>query len=192
MCLKLKVISTAAIEPITVIDAKKYLRIDDDEDDFVVMGLIKQAREYCEEYQGKKYINQTIEGYLDYFPSGNGNIEFRDCSPVQYVESIKYTDKDGIEHVFGQENYSLDNVSFVNQIYLNYGKSWPSTILKPQNGVKITFIAGFDSVSQIPETYKWAMILHMKLLYDDYKPEERAKLEQARDSLLNMERVIPV
>ena len=49
-----------------------------------------------------------------------------------------------------------------------------------------------DTPDKVPETLKWAMILQMKLLYDDYRPEEKTKLEEARNALLSMNRVIPV
>ncbi len=124
---------------------------------------------------------------MDRFP--DGSIIIDDCSPVRSVTCISYTDMNGSESVVDSSSYSLDNVSFINKVDLLYGKRWPSTVLKPNNGVKISFAAGYEV---IPESVKWAMILHIRLLYDDYKPDERERLEQARDSLLSMERVVPV
>jgi len=170
-----------------LVEAKSHLRISGNDDDTIVMSLITQAREYCEGYQGKKYITQTLEAYLDEFPWGS--IEFRDCSPVQSVTSIIYTDKDGLATTLDVANYSLDNLSFVNKIDLNYNKTWPSVTLKSTNGIVIRFIAGATAA---PETVKWAMVLQMKLLYDDYRPDEREKLERARDALLAMNRVMKV
>ena len=44
----------------------------------------------------------------------------------------------------------------------------------------------------VPETFKQAMILQVKLLYDDYEPRLRERMELARDRLLGLERVYPV
>lgn len=44
----------------------------------------------------------------------------------------------------------------------------------------------------VPETFIQAMILQLKLLYDDYPPAERERREKARDALLWLERVKPV
>lgn len=44
----------------------------------------------------------------------------------------------------------------------------------------------------VPEPFKQAMILHLKLLYDDYEPMLRDRMENARDSLLSQERLMPV
>lgn len=183
--LRLKIITPPATEPITLAEAKNHLRISGADDDTLIARLITHTREWCEDYQGKKYITQTLEAYLDEFPYGS--IEFRDCSPVQSVTSIIYTDKDGLVTTLDVVNYSLDNVSFVNKIDLNYNKTWPAVTLKSTNGIVIRFVAG---AATVPETVKWAMVLQMKLLYDDYRPDERAGLERARDALLGMNRVM--
>jgi uncharacterized phiE125 gp8 family phage protein len=186
----LKVITPPTTEPMTLTEAKQYLRVDGTADDALITSLIKQAREWCEDYQGKKYITQTLELVLDSFPSGD--IEFKACSPVQSVTTIKYTDKDSVETTLADTEYILDNDSFVNKVVLGYNKQWPTAILKPVNAVRIRFVAGYGVAAAVPESVKWAMALHMRLLYDDYKPEDRVKMERARDSILGMNRVMPV
>ncbi|SHH86681.1 head-tail connector protein [Desulfosporosinus lacus] len=187
--MSLKVITPPATEPLTLTEAKNHLRVDGTADDTLITSLTKQAREWCEDYQGKKFITQTLELVLDAFPSGD--IEFKACSPVQSVTSIKYTDKDGIEATLAATEYILDNDSFVNKIVLGYNKQWPSVNLQPVNSIRIRFVAGYGVASTVPESVKWAMALHMKLLYDDYRPDERSKIEKARNALLGMQRVMP-
>jgi uncharacterized phiE125 gp8 family phage protein len=184
----LKIVMAPTTEPLTPAEAKQYLRAEG-EDDSIISSLIKQAREWCEDYQGKKFITQTLELVLDSFPT---EFEFRDCSPVQSITSIKYTDSSGTETTIPPADYILDNDSFVNRIVPAYGKSWPSVTLQPVNSIRVRFVAGYGAASAVPESVKWAMVLHMRLLYDDYKPDERVKIEKARDALLGMRRVIPV
>jgi len=187
----IKIIAPPNSEPLDLATAKQHLRIDTTTDDTLMASLIKQAREYCEDYQGKKYITQTLELILDSFPDKN-YIEFRACSPVQSITSIKYTDSEGTEYTMSFSDYILDNDSFINKVVLGYGKTWPSVILQPVSAIRIRFVAGYGDALAVPETVKWAMVLHMKLLYDDYKPDERERLEKARDALLEMRRVIPI
>ncbi len=175
----------------TLTEAKQHLRVDGSADDTLITSLIKQAREWCEDYQGKKFITQTLELVLDAFPDGD-YIEFRNCSPVQSVTSVKYTNKDGVEATLATTEYILDKDSFVNKINLAYNKDWPTATLQPVNAVRVRFVAGFIDAAAVPESVKWAMALHMRLLYHDYRPEEREKLERARDALLGMNRVVPV
>lgn len=187
--MKLKLITSPETEPISLEEAKQKLKAEEEEND-TISSLIKQAREWCEDYQGKKYITQTLEGYLDEFP--HNDIEFRFCSPVKSIESIEYIDANGNENTIDPSIYIFDDISFVNRVVLAKNQQWPTTALKSVNGVKITFVAGYGNAEKVPETVKWAMILHMKLLYEDYKPEERNKIEEARNNLLGMRRVVPV
>jgi uncharacterized phiE125 gp8 family phage protein len=187
----LKIINPPVVEPISLEEVKQHLRIAGSDEDIILLSMIKQAREFCEDFQNKKYITQTLELVIDSFPRYN-YISFRNCSPVQCVESIKYYDTNGQEFIFDNNNYIVDTDSFVNRIVLGYCKLWPIVQLQPINAVRIRFTAGFgDGVESVPETVKWAMILHMRLLYDDYRPDERTKIEEARNSLLTMNRVIP-
>lgn len=188
----IKIINPPVIEPITLNEAKQHLRVDGNDDDILIMSLIKQAREYCENYQNRKYITQTLELVLDSFPQGNAII-FYNCSPVQKVESIKYYDVNRQEYLFDESNYISDLDGFVGRVVLNRGKHWPIVELQSVNAVRVRVVAGYgDSGDKVPEAIKWAIILQMKLLYDDYRPEEKTKLEEARNALLSMNRVIPV
>ena len=47
-------------------------------------------------------------------------------------------------------------------------------------------------VDDVPELVVQAMALHIKTLYDDYDPRVRERMEQARDALLWMERIVAV
>lgn len=188
----IKMITPPAVEPITLEEAKQHLRVDGNDDDFLIQSLIKQAREWCENFQNRRYINQTIELVLDSFPEGN-SIVFNNCSPVQKVESIKYYDVNRQEHLFDESNYITDLDGFVSRVVLNNGKHWPMVELQSVNAVRTRIIVGYGNTGEnVPETIKWAMILQMKLLYDDYRPEEKTKIEEARNALLSMNRVIPI
>lgn len=147
--MNLKVITPPAVEPITLADAKARMKIDDTTDDGTLKSLITQAREECEDWQKKKYITQVLEGYIDHFCH---EIEFRDCSPVQSVTSIKYTDSGGTEHTVDPAIYELDDVSFVNQMRLRYGQMWPTAVLKTVNPIAIRFIAGYPDKTITGET----------------------------------------
>lgn len=188
----IKTITPPAVEPITLEEAKHHLRVDGNNDDLLISSLIKQSREWCEDYENRKYITQTLELVLDTFPQGNAII-FNSCSPIQKVESIKYYDENRQEYIFNESSYIADLDGFVGRVVLNKGKHWPVIELQTVNAVRVRFVAGYgDTADKVPENIKWAMILQMKLLYDDYRPEEKTKLEEARNALLSMNRVIPV
>lgn len=186
-----KVIIPPAEQPISLEKAKKALNVDGTYDDDTITDLISQATEYCEDFQKRKYITQTLDIFLDFFPYDNF-IEFRDCSPVQSIVSIKYIDYKGIEHVYGNENYMLDDVSFIHKVELKYDKSWPTDILQPANGVIIRAVVGYGTAQTVPQTVKIGMLLHLKMLYDDLDADSYRITKARRDSLLFMNRVISV
>jgi uncharacterized phiE125 gp8 family phage protein len=187
MRVSLRVITPPAVEPVSLADAQQvYLHTDED-----VSALITAAREYCEGYQNKKYITQTLELVLDRFPCGR-EIEFHDCSPIQSVTSIKYTDSEGTEHTMPDSDYIVDPDSFVARVVLGYNKSWPTVTLKPVGGVVIRFVAGYGDTGAVPETVKQAMGLHMQWLHDSLTPDQAARIAKARDALLGMRRMVPV
>lgn len=188
----IKVISEPVVEPISLEEAKLHLRVTDNDSDLIIESMIIQARQFCENYQNRKYITQTLELVLNSFPNEN-YIPFMSCSPVQNIQSVKFYDTETQEHTFDSNNYIIDKDSFVNRVVLGYCKLWPLIPLQPANAVRIRFTAGYgDYASDVPATVKWAMILHMRLLFDDYKPDERTKLEETKNALLGMNRVIPV
>nr|DAK02369.1 MAG TPA: Head Tail Connector Protein [Caudoviricetes sp.] len=56
-----KVIERPRAEPVNEKDMKTYLRLDSDDDIALVKDLITVARSYCENYQHRAYMTQTIE-----------------------------------------------------------------------------------------------------------------------------------
>jgi uncharacterized phiE125 gp8 family phage protein len=149
-----KVITPPETEPISLDEAKKHCRIDEetDEDD-LLSDLITAAREYCETNQNRVYITQTLELTLDKWPCFPMEIP---RPPLAEVISVKYTDKDGVETVWPTTEYIVDTDNEPGRIALAYGKSIPSVALAPINGIRMQFIAGSDAVAK---KFKQAMLL---------------------------------
>jgi uncharacterized phiE125 gp8 family phage protein len=58
-----------AAEPLGLIEAKAHLRLDHDRDDMAIQGLIRAARELCEQVTRRALIEQTRALRLDRLPS---------------------------------------------------------------------------------------------------------------------------
>lgn len=155
-----KIITPPTTEPLTLGEAKQYLRLtdstiyEDTAEDATIAGLIIAAREYCENYTGRALMSQTIEAYLDRFPCGDIELP---RPPLVSVTSVKYKDYTGAETTLTAEtDYIVDVDSPVGQIVLPYGKTWPVAALYTVNPIKIRYIAGY---SLPPKTMKLAMLL---------------------------------
>lgn len=57
-----------AVEPVSVADMHAFLRLDTTMDDALLGGLITAAREWCEEYARRKFVNTGVTLETDYFP----------------------------------------------------------------------------------------------------------------------------
>jgi uncharacterized phiE125 gp8 family phage protein len=184
----LKVITQPASEPVTLEEVKSQLRIelDDTSYDDILEPLITAAREWCEGYQNRAYLTQTLEIALDDWPCAN--LVELPRPPLQSVTSLIYADADGVDTTWAASNYSVDEYSFIPRLVKNRNVSWPSVCLAAANGVKIRYIAGAEEAADVPRRVKQAIILLVTAWFDDpgCEPPEAVRL------LLNSDRVIPV
>lgn len=160
-----KIITAPASEPVSLADIVNYTHLESTIDTAEIAfrnGLITAAREYCEGYQRRAYITQTIEMSLDKFPSGVISIP---RGKLQSVVSIKYKDMAGVERTL---------VESVDYVYSSYGigrivpmNAWPSDSLYLIDAVKIQFICGYGTAADVPFKVKQAMYMLIGYWYDN-------------------------
>jgi len=135
-------------------------------EDDLLNSLIEAARQYAEDYQRRAYITQTWELWLDSFPSED-YIEIP-LPPLQTVNSVKYYNTSDTEATFADTYYLQDIKSEPGRVALNYSETWPSTTLRPSNGVCIEFVVGYgDVASDVPKKVKQAMLLLISHWYEN-------------------------
>lgn len=142
--------SAPTAEPIHLTEAKIHLRLAVDAEDAVDNGghhdaillpIIAGARMQAEAVQWRSLVLQVFDLYLDEWPmSGEIEIPF---PPLRAVDSISYTDSEGVTATIPVEDYSVDLASFRGRVILGDGKSWPSVELAAANPIKIRFKAGY-------------------------------------------------
>ena len=69
--LNIQLITPPVAEPVTLELAKQHLRVDFDDDDGYITGLITAARQYCEKVTRRAIFNQTWCRTMDFFPVWN-------------------------------------------------------------------------------------------------------------------------
>jgi uncharacterized phiE125 gp8 family phage protein len=155
----LTLVTAPTTEPITTADAKAHLRVDISDDDDLIDALVIAARRRVEHVTWRALLTQTWKVVLDAFPADD---ELRiPRPPLQEIDSIKYTPKNGSLTTFSSDNYIVDTDSEPGRVVLKSGESWPGDTLQIVNGVEIQFDAGYgDEASDVPED----LILAMKLM----------------------------
>lgn len=162
------------IEPITVAEAKANSRVDDSaEDSLFELLLIPAARRAIEAKLDKKIGSQEWEVGFRFWPGHEIEIPIP-LTPLQSVESIKYTDRDGVEHVDWDVNASPPVVSsvFAASLYSSPGflhllpdQVLPSTDLYPGFPIRIRVIVGIP-IATIGEHIKQACLLTASHLFE--------------------------
>lgn len=181
-----KVTSAPAEEPISLAEAKNWLKAVGTADDTIISMLISAERGVLEDKLNQKLVTQTIEEKQDKFPLGNEPI-YLAANPVQSITSIVYKDAASSTAVLSTDVYELDNTSERARIYLKEGQTWPVTISEKER-VSITYVAGYGAASAVPDKLK-------KILYHmiGYAYENRMNpVEQKRtylDRLIGLEKV---
>lgn len=157
------------VEPITLQDAKDFLRVDQVNDDDLITSLIVGARQRVETILRRALVTQTLRLKADRFPvyCGNNAWEFNGRSirqnaillpmpPVQSVSSITYLDSAGASQTFDTGSYVVDTDGEPARITLAYGACWPITQCV-SGAVTVTFVAGYGLADAVPEGIKTAM-----------------------------------
>lgn len=158
-----KLVTPPASEPVSLDEAKSQLRVDGDEENDFITGLIVAAREYFEETAWRALITQTWRLSLASWPD---EIELP-RAPLQSVTFIKYKNSAGVQATVDSSIYLVDTESEPGRIVLASGKSWPSEELYQVNPVQITYVAGYGDAAAVPERMKQAIKLLIGHWYEN-------------------------
>jgi uncharacterized phiE125 gp8 family phage protein len=184
-----QIVTPPAVEPVTVFQAKAWLRIDFDDDDDLLYGLIVAARDLCETFTQRAFITQTWKMVMDAFP---GYLDHRSgpsqsirtiasgawfwlgtmwgfalpFNPVQAVVSVDYNDQNGTPQTLVQgTDYNVDLVSTPARIMPVFSRFWPISQFAP-NAVTVTFKCGYgDDPEDVPQGITTAILMLVSYWY---------------------------
>jgi uncharacterized phiE125 gp8 family phage protein len=163
----LRLVTPPLIQPLTLEETKKHLRVEHDDEDTMIQTYIKAATSTCEIFTGRAFITQRWELVLDNFP---GQIQVPK-PPLQKIDSFVYDASDGNEQAL--EEYVDYFVDTVNQpgwiVAVGDPGMWPTPI-NAINSVRIQFTAGYtDNASppseNVPDDIKAALLLTVGSFY---------------------------
>ncbi len=169
-----------ASEPITLAEAKAYLRIDSSGDDALITSLIVSARKLCEEHMQRAIMSQTLQLLLDNLddiddplwegmrtgPYLNYYKNYIDLPmpPVTSVTHIKTYDDEDTATTFASSKYYVDNAKQPARIVLRTGETFP-TALRVANAIEVQYIVGYASSNAVPEPITFAIYQVLTYLY---------------------------
>jgi uncharacterized phiE125 gp8 family phage protein len=121
--------SAEGAEPVTLADAKAWLKVDIADDDLLITELITTARRDCETYLCTSLIPRTITAYLQI---GLGEIRLP-YGPVDVITTVTDLDGNVIDYITKYETFkALDPVTEVKAVYttLGQGAKFKTAVMK--------------------------------------------------------------
>lgn len=165
--MNIEITSPAAKQPVSLDEAKDFLRLVDSTDDSTVRRLIVAAAAQVEAVSGVHCISRTARIILHDFPR-NGWVF--PVSPVASISSIKYTDVDGNEQTVDSGEYLLEGSEYEPRLYLTEDGEWPSTI-DQADAVRITAVTGYgDDADDVPPQIKQAILFLVSHWFENRTP----------------------
>lgn len=165
--------------PITLEEAKLFLRVTDVIEDEQIEGMIEAAVKLAEEFTGRQLMTATWDLYMDRWPCGTEPI-YLPRSPIQSVTSITYLDADGVSQTWNSANYRTDLFSEPARINLVYEQEFPSARYI-SNSIRVRYVAGYASAAAVPQGIKHALQMMVEAMY---RRTEEVMSDTARNLLM--------
>jgi uncharacterized phiE125 gp8 family phage protein len=168
--MQIHVVTPPAVEPVTLAEVKRHLRIEQDftDDDTDLTCKLTAARVLAESLIERAAIDTTLDVMLDSFPTGDGEIRLP-IAAAQSVTWIRWTSTGGTVN-------TLDTTAYVfaagspGRVRPAPGRTWPVPRQSP-GAVTIRYLAGYGSTAAaVPETFKSAVKLYAAQLYEHREP----------------------
>lgn len=160
--------ATPAQEPVTVSEAKDYLRIDSAVEDPVVASLILAARLHIEGALDIALITQSWSLFLDRWPEG-GCVSIP-IGPVNSVDGLRVYDADDVATTVSPDTYVVDLSSLRPRLVRWPGVLWPFPG-RPANGIEIALSAGYgDTPDKVPAPIRQAVLMLVAHWYEQREP----------------------
>lgn len=209
------IVTSPESEPVSLLEMKRYLRIDDNSDDIVLSDQIMEARRFIEDQIGLAFISQSWRLSIDRWPAG-GEAWWdgvRETSiteiyrtniiqslafprwPLVSVTSVTVYDEDSTATVINVANtFDVDVYQTPGRITLKRGQTWP-VALRANNAIQIVYVAGYANAAAVPMTMKRAVRQLAAFMYNhrgDDCDASQAFSDSGAASLVNQFKVMRV
>lgn len=123
-----------ATSPVLLATAKSFMRVTSTAEDTLIQSLIDAATEWCEDYTGRQFRENTWQLSLDEFYD---RIDIR-RSPVKEITSITHI-VSGAPVTVDASTYYLKNLTQLSEVLLVDGKAWPTNTDVREQAIVISF-----------------------------------------------------
>ena len=181
----LYLVTDAAMEPVTLAEAKAQLRVTDDNSNTDITAMIKAARRAVENYIGQILIQQTWDWSQDDSSDPVTIPLYPLVSATPYV-----TDLSDVEAAESSDIYVVDTAHRPGRVFLKSGSSW--TVTRGISGFRVRFAVGWGSTpADIPQDFKSAILAIVAFLFEHRGDDSVNKAFTETDTSDSLVRLVP-
>ncbi len=174
-------VTSPAIEPLTLEEVKDHLRIDGTDEDSYIEPLIQPAREWAEAYLNRALITQTWDVFLERFPKSSSTQIEIPLPKLQQILDVKYQDILDVQQIWSNTLYTVDTNREIGRIIPITDEDYPSTFGHIHD-VVIRFEAGYGLNSEdVPRAIIQSMLLKIGHWYERREDSSVAPMHKIPD-----------
>jgi uncharacterized phiE125 gp8 family phage protein len=152
------------VEPVTLTEAKQHLRVDIDDDNAYIMGLVSAARAWVEEYIDRTLVHTQWVMRMDKLPDSSlVPIELprppMATAADKTAVAVTFTYENGTTATYDSASLRVDRNATPGAIKTLYGFAWQPH-LWDDNSVSVTWWGGYgEDGRSVPPQAKTAMLM---------------------------------
>lgn len=162
--MSLTIITPPASEPVSLAEAKLYLRVDHADEDALIVSMIGAAREAVEAAIGRALITRTVRESLDIWVREAAQGAVLGFGPVSDIIAVRLLADNGSQSVLDPERYRLEGQR--DRPRLVFAAGVPAT-LREVGGIEIEYACGFaEDAADLPVALRLATLQIVASLYE--------------------------
>ena len=128
-------LGSADVSPLSLNEAKAYMRVLSVRDDTIITSMINAATSWGENYTGRDFRRKSWTLKQDFFWHSNK----LDRDPVAAITSVKYQNTLNVEITVDPALYYLKKLTQYSELLIDPDSSWPTDLSDREHAVTIDF-----------------------------------------------------
>jgi uncharacterized phiE125 gp8 family phage protein len=163
--MSITIVAPPASEPISLAEAKLFLRVTHDAEDDLISAMITAAREAVEVYSGRVLITRRVIETFDQWRFDPGGAVRLSVAPATEVHDIRVASADGGMDPLDPDDYALVSAPAPR---IKFSGGPPPSPMSSIAGIEIEYEAGHGGSAQdAPEVLRQAIRLALAAAYED-------------------------
>ncbi len=175
-----------AAEPVSLLEAKNYLRVEHDDDDDLIEALIASARVQVEQAARRVLITQTWRIVLDRWPASGWIVS--PVNPLVSLEAARVHPLEGAAVTLDTDAFTLNAAAA--PAIIAFERANVSQPGRTVGGIELDVTAGYgDAVEDVPAPLRQAIRFLVARNYEQRDRVEKDELPDAVSALIAAYRV---